>query len=478
MGKAKQKSAKTCKACGKPVKGHEGQTGYRQCVYYNNLRRSRRSSSVQEEERTPSPSSSSLESTNSQVSTFNVSENDPSNSSGSKSRSTERSTGKSRSTERSRNRSHSIERRNARRSLSLDDTVNPGKSKASYISSPLKQTLKDLLLQVADLKTEMKELRGSSRLGEDTSKGRAAPHSDRSRRASRSRSHDAISPARQAGRPQAVVALSSSDESEVDEPTETYNRPTIPGLKPVPNNVDLSRIKSAKNIPEKTAKLALRGEFVDLCTLCDNIELTSTNEAFEFVNENGNVCIKQKIQKKRINNYPSWLQAWNKYEKLMTEFHGIEVYLHLSDYKIRILEFDRIYQWNSVFMFDKNHRQDLGGLSIEFCNLTHVNMTTNLNSSSLKNQGANNANDSKSYFCTPSVPFRSAPGTHAGRRNTSLANNGRPEICNNYNKFKCILQPCPRLHICAGCGGDPPFSVCSKYGYCSNKGLPEYASGK
>ena len=467
MGKAKHKGEKTCKACGKPVKGHEGQTGYRQCVYYNNLRRSRRSTSEEAGNPTPTPTNSSQEGTNSQVSTFNVYENDSSKNAR-KSRSTERSTEKSRSIERNRNRSRSIEPRKTRRSLSLNNTVNPGRDKIHSETSPLKQTLKELMLQVAELRMEVKDLRGNQRLGEDTSKRRAALRDEGTRRASRSRSHDVTSPATQAGRPHAV-ALSFSDDSDIEEPTETYSRPTIPGLKPVPSNIDLSKLKSAKNIPEKTAKLALKGEFTDLCTLCDNIEITTTNEAFEFVNENGNVCLKQKIQKKRINNYASWLQAWNKYEKLMTEFHGIEVYLHLADYKMRILEFDRIYQWNSIFMFDKNHRKDLGGISIEFCNLSHVNMTTNLNSNSLKNSGSNNTSESKSYFCTPNVPFRPAPGTQAGRRNPSLANNGQPEICNNYNKYKCTLQPCPRLHICASCGGDAPFSVCSKYGFCSNK---------
>ena len=82
------------------------------------------------------------------------------------------------------------------------------------------------------------------------------------------------SPAASEGRPH-VVALSSSNELDVDDPTETYNQPTITGLKVVANNIDLSKLKSAKNIPEKTAKIELKGEFVDLCTKCDNIEVST-----------------------------------------------------------------------------------------------------------------------------------------------------------------------------------------------------------
>ena len=269
-----------------------------------------------------------------------------------------------------------------------------------------------------------------------------------------------------AGRPEkAAVQFIRESRHSTDADFNSANHPTIPGLKPVPSNIDVKRLKSARGLPEQTVKNALQGEFTDLCSLYEGDELSQNPGTFEFIQTNSGISIQQKLQKKRLNNYYSWLEAWLKYEKILVEYHGSELYLILADYKIRIMEFDKIYNWNSVFLFDKNHRKDLGGTSIDFCRLTHVNMTTHLNSNTLKSVANQNQITPKPYFHTPSAPFRGAPGNQAGRRQSSL--NQKTEICINFNRHRCMLQPCGRLHICSGCGGDAPHSVCSQYGYCS-----------
>ena len=105
-------------------------------------------------------------------------------------------------------------------------------------------------------------------------------------------------------------------------------RRIVEGLKPVPNGLELSSIKSAQGWPENTARRALRGEFINLSTITDEFQ---DEENYELVQNNGAFSFRQKVNKKSINDYISWLEAWLRYEKLMSEYHGIELYLRIGD---------------------------------------------------------------------------------------------------------------------------------------------------
>ena len=375
MGRARHRE-RTCKACGRPAKGHQGQTGYRLCQYYKDLQRLRRS---------PTRSSSD----DSETSANSTKTNQVSASKVHTSRnSTESVNHRNRE---SKNRTSSI----TRRSTSLDSTKSkPGKNTIKNVSNSEEPTLTELMLRVSEMQSELKEIKMATKEKPVATPPRPRYRHRRSSSVDSARSVESVdnrrraydhSPASSAGQPgKAAIDFIREDREPLSSTPRPLQDQPVTGLRPVPNNVDISRLKSARGLPEKTVKAALKGEFTDLSLLYEGSELSQNSDTFEFVQTNTGVSIQQKVQKKRLNNFYNWLEAWTKYEKIMVEYHGTDLYLILADYKLRIMEFDRLYNWNSVYMFDKNHRQDLGGVSIEFSKLTHVNMTTNLNSNTLK----------------------------------------------------------------------------------------------
>ena len=248
-----------------------------------------------------------------------------------------------------------------------------------------------------------------------------------------------------------------------DNPVVESGRPLVDGLKPVPAGVDLSTIESAHGWPERTAKRALMGEFMNLSLLTDEIEIVQDDENYELV-PNGAFSLKQKVQKKKISDFTSWLEAWLKYEKLLSEYHGMQVYLKITDYKIQILDFSKVYTWESVQAFDSQHRRNLNRKSINFCQLNHNLVTTKLHAAALKvtKQATQAMSENKTNNGKGNQSYQKNNG-----KKFNNGNNGQIPVCQYYNQSRCTFSNCRKLHLCSGCRGDAPYQVCSRYGYCS-----------
>ena len=452
MGRARKRE-RTCKACGGLVKGHPGPTGYRKCqvVKEKLLQESRRNASRDDttvesdsmDSKSPSDSGTPRHSSpKSQVSAHISSHA---------------------SSKDTQNVTQSKERSRSKSSKRYNSTVKtPGLDKNDDKDvTPRTKLLRHLSLRVSEIADKIEAL--STKEEDDTS-----VVVDRSRRRSRSVA-SCISPASTAGQSSQTAAefmmkVADNDDDLIVE----GSRKLVEGLKPVPAGVDLSTIRSAHGWPERTARKALMGEFTNLSLLTDEIELVQDDENYELVPNEGTISLKQKVQKKKISDFTSWLEAWLKYEKLLSEYHGLEVYLKIADYKTQILDFSKVYTWEAVQAFDSKHRRDLNRRSIDFCDLNHNTVTTKLNAASLKATKLNPqaTNDNKGGNSKSNQSFNKNNGNNTGKRFNN-GNGGQTPICQYYNQSRCAFSNCRKLHICYVCKGDAPYSVCSRYGNCS-----------
>ena len=468
MGRAR-KTARTCKACGGLAKGHPGPTGYRLCQVAKNRNeeeRRRSKSSVKSKSKSRSRSKSTRRerssSKDSQVSA---------NSSLLTSKYSEKNTVRKENSGRSSSRSSDSSRTNS--------TVN----KPDYLNNddectPKTKILKELSKRVSDMQIQIDDMvsrDGSASLvevGRSTPKPMVAVPASPIPAVGQS-SQTAVDFLMKVQDDNGMVAAAAP--AALAAPA---SRRRVEGLKPVPNGLDISTIKSAQGWSENTAKRAIRGEFINLSTITDEMELIQEEENYELVQNNGAFSFRQKVQKKCITDYLSWSEAWLKYEKLMSEYHGIELYLRIVDYKSKILDFSKVYIWEAVQLFDNRHRRDMYQAgSIDLCNLTQNNVTTILNASVLKI--ANQCQKCKSTAhatieCTSAgtgknnQPFQKASGVSAGRRHSNAnSHNSQDNTCYYFNNTRCTHQNCKRKHLCSGCRGDAPYSVCSRYGNCS-----------
>ena len=236
----------------------------------------------------------------------------------------------------------------------------------------------------------------------------------------------------------------------------------VPGLRRIPEDLDTRLLCTVPGVPERTIKMALNGEFIFLEHFLGFVG-PETDGCFELVTDaEGNVEARQKRPKKQINNIATWLEAWQTYESLMVNFHGIGVYNKMSPYRIKVIEWDRAYVWGAVQSLDSKHRHKLNGKSVDFMDIDPVLITSNLNHASAKPRRTENKDKNG--------PFRGQP-TSSGRRYTSLDKyDNYTYICHQWNDNRCGFTNCKKWHICKGCGGEMPFIECEKSGKCARAG--------
>ena len=467
MGKAKKKTERICKKCRQPVKGHIGLPGWRNCQNsptQNSLKKTgeddTKKNEVASNNPPPEPNNGNKASENSATSQVSAFLNLNANSNLS-------------SLNESTKNSYTIS------TSSKNSTVNPDKSTVDVHMTPKTKAINALSTRVADIAAELQKLTTEEPEASTPYRGRVRtprkPGSITKRyRRSRRDTEDSISPISVMGRSERTALDHIGD----IEGGHRRNPPTVPGLRQVPPGLDVSRLQAAVGLQERLVRNTLEGELANLPSFVDEIDCEDEN--IEIVPENGQFRVRQKSIKRKMSNFNIWLQAWHNYERLMVEYHGIEAYNRMSKYKITILEFSRKYHWEAVERFDRKHRKNLSRKSIDFSIIDNTTQSTHLNLAviNMSNQcdhcktfDHNNhecpmqnrdANDNAS--AANQQPFQKAAGANAARRHRGQNNSN---ICYFYNSSKCTRYNCRKWHVCSVCGGNAPYSVCSKFGFCS-----------
>ncbi len=126
-----------------------------------------------------------------------------------------------------------------------------------------------------------------------------------------------------------------------------------------------------EGMQEKTAKAALVGEFVNLDEFLANISILSdkVHDVQSYMDTTGAIVYKPKLAKRRVTCFLTWLEAFTAYQQLMVAIHGYDLYMSMANYIMKILDYERKYQWNAVYTLDIRHRADLSRKSVEFTNI-------------------------------------------------------------------------------------------------------------
>ena len=168
----------------------------------------------------------------------------------------------------------------------------------------------------------------------------------------------------------------------------------------------------------------------------------------------------------------------------MVTYHGLELFLVMSDYKLQMLNWDKRYIWKACYSYDMYHRGELANRnSINFMDIDPLETSNSLDNTVLK-PFVTRCSICRSYdHIYQACPFRGAsdsppPPQGVGRRNQSLVprpNDSPQEICLNWNAQRCGNTKCGRIHVCRGCGGGLPFEVCKNHGKCRQTPPPPQA---
>ena len=250
----------------------------------------------------------------------------------------------------------------------------------------------------------------------------------------------------------------------------------IPGLRTdVSSITDFKALSPVEGMPESTIKAALNGEFVHLEHFLLNVYVSqdTNNEIQQIFDNEGNVTYKPKRSKRRINNLQNWLEAWSNYEKLMIEYHGMQLYDIMWRYRKYICDCDKKYNRHAVALYDIRHRCELSRKSVDFAGI-NIDLQSQLLDAAAVKAGAARCYRCKSFdhtviecpFSAMAPPQKAAPKGKASSLPTSS------QVCRNFNALKCVWSNCTRKHVCRQCGGDLPFDLCSKSGPCSKRDNP------
>ncbi len=115
---------------------------------------------------------------------------------------------------------------------------------------------------------------------------------------------------------------------------------SVPGLW---STVGLSEYSSIPGIPDKTIWQGLQGEYVCLDEFLQNyiVNDTEVQDIQSYVDSSSNVAYRNKRQKRRVNSFNTWSEAWHIYEKLLLSCHGFFLCDAYTKYKLLMLSLGR-----------------------------------------------------------------------------------------------------------------------------------------
>ncbi len=99
---------------------------------------------------------------------------------------------------------------------------------------------------------------------------------------------------------------------------------------------------------------------------------TEVQDIQSDVDSSGNVAYMNKRQKRRVNSFNTWLEAWHNYERFLLSFHGFHLYDAYRKYKLLMLSLDKTYTWSSLAILDMRHRLSLSSHSLQIDTIDSV----------------------------------------------------------------------------------------------------------
>jgi len=241
----------------------------------------------------------------------------------------------------------------------------------------------------------------------------------------------------------------------------------------------LSLMNGAR-ITKKVAQSAKAGEFADLLNFIPNNEPSNVMETV-FDDTTSQVVFRQKTNKKHIDSFLTWSQAWAGYEELLIE-SAPQLYLKCAGYRLFIQKHNALYTWTAVTLYDQRFRHILSmtrSFDFEVVDTNIAFLVFNALSVRPNHKGCFRCGslDHHQKSCpfssggpmekAPSAPKRTTkPSYSANSQSTapstsSYSYSRTREICFNYNSGKCAdSAACGRRHVCSGCGGPDPFFRC------------------
>ena len=388
-----------------------------------------------------------------------------------------------------------------------EEEVQSDEEKSGLNSDALKEVLKGLSRQMDSLQTQVNDL---AKKQEAT--GRSPEHSggattNTSRAQDRnweghSSEHECLSMPRLMRENHSSPAGNYGSQ-EVDRIVLPRAKPDrVPGLRPLREREDLSRYCPVPGISEKTLKDALSGEYILIESFLMNhlADFDEANKPMELcAQSDGRVVYKSKRRTRSVYNFGTWLEAWINYSRTMINYHGVAVSENMLSYIKHIQDYDRRHPWKVVENVDVQNRMSHSGWDIEFSKIDIMMLFSSFDrASEMPNRVpgkcdicrstehyANNCplqNSLNQPF--PGNPSRQAgrgtrgqtySSSYAGYSSTRGAGNNqreysrvmREEICENWNDTRCYSSSCRRWHLCRGCGGDLPHSICSRVSKCA-----------
>ena len=171
--------------------------------------------------------------------------------------------------------------------------------------------------------------------------------------------------------------------------------------------------------------------------------------------------------KKSIDNFDTWLSAWNNYEVVIID-HKPEYYSNLAAHRQMIQKSSHKYYWQAVYTYDLCIRVKHGAMkSFRFNEIDTDLFVTVLDSTAVK-QNAVRCLRCKGYdHLVQDCPFqmeyqvekaqkyakgKEAPGKRVSSQEKWFHN--KQEGCNNWQYERCQFgTSCKRAHVCKGCKG-------------------------
>ena len=156
----------------------------------------------------------------------------------------------------------------------------------------------------------------------------------------------------------------------------------------------------------------------------------------------------------------------------MSSYHGIDVFLPLYKYKMRVIEWCKKYKWESVCEWDMDVRKSKSGKSLNFLDYDMGLYTFHFDHTTFKNAPPKKCekcgeNEHKGTPC----PFRNEPGTGSstGQKKGTYTryDSRRQECCYFYNNDRCLNRWCRKVHACKMCYGPMPYFECREKGCCA-----------
>lgn len=258
----------------------------------------------------------------------------------------------------------------------------------------------------------------------------------------------------------------------------------LPGLLPAARQPEVC-LPNRCRIPARVASQAQAGEYVNLLDFLPAPVGPASGDV-QLVSEDGVMAFKSvRAGKKSIDSFGTWLTAWDNYMALMAQ-QNPALYPAMLAHQRRIQDADARFNWPAVYAFDCEFRNTLAATqSLAFDTFNANLYTVRLDAAAVKPAA-------KCYRCESTehmareCPFRqvaamekaaatkkgaapSAPSLQGNRQPSKQGKraaqpqwyHGALEGCNNYQTNRCKLSPCPRAHVCQGCRGPLPFSICT-----------------